>query len=164
MTVQELMDAMPNCNLVEIVIRKTGHGQWIQGYRIGKNAKIYPAEVNAEVRELKGLKEYKTPEVYLDAGEVIDITKGYNLPLKVICKDCHKLPPHIGNLEVCDVLPRHVPQFHGFYLTHNEFSADINVYPEGFIPEPLIEAKETKQIGGIPGQLCLEDYFEGGTE
>lgn len=159
MTVQELLDCMPNCNLVEIVIRKTGHGQWIQGYRIGKEAKIYPAEVNAEIREIKGLKEYTSPRVDLNEGEIVDVERGFHLPMKVICKDCHKLPDHIGGLEVCSALPRHVPFFHKDALTHNDFALDINCYPDGFIPEKIIEAKETPQIRSLEGQMCIEDFY-----
>ena len=159
MTVQELLDTMPACDLVEIVVRKTGHGQWIQGYRIGKEAKVYPAEVTAEIRELKGLNEYKSPPVYLEKDEIIDCKVGFNLPMKVICKDCHKLPEHIGKLEVCSVLPRHVPYFHKNALTHNDFALDINCYPDGFIPEKYIVAKETAQISSLEGQMSIEDFY-----
>lgn len=159
MTVQELLDVMYECDLVEIVIRKTGHGQWIQGYRIGKEAVIYPSEVTAEIREMKGIKEYKSPEVCLEDGEIIDCRVGFHLPMKVICKDCHKLPDHIGRLEVCSALPRHVPSFHQNQLTHNEFKLDINCYPDGFIPERFVEAREVKKISDKMNQLSFDDFY-----
>lgn len=162
MTVQELLDVMSFCDLVEIVIRKTGHGQWIQGFRIGKEAVIYPSEVTAEIREMKDIKEYRSPRVCLEDGEIIDCRVGFHLPMKVICRDCHKLPEQIGRLEVCSALPRHVPEFHGAQLTHNEFSLEINCYPDDYVPDVYIEAKEVqKSIDGIEGQLSLEDFMGG---
>lgn len=159
MTVQELLDTMPCCDLVEIVVRKTGHGQWIQGYRVGKNAMIYPSEVSAEIRELKGMKEYHSHRVDLEEGEIVDVKVGFHLPMKVICKDCHKLPDHIGRLEVCSVQPRHIPFFHNDQLTHNEFSLNINCYPDCFIPDRFVEARETKRIPDTMNQLSFDDFY-----
>ena len=146
MTVQELMDVMSFCDLLEVVVRKTGHGQWVQGYRIGKEAKIFPSEQTAEMRESRGLKSYENKTIYLEEGTEVDIKRGFDLPMKVICKDCHKLPEYIGNLEVCDALPRNVPQFHGDNLTHNSFALDVDCYPDNYTPEKYIPSKVTEEI------------------
>lgn len=158
MTVQELVDAASFCDLIEVVVRKSGRGQWIQGYRVGKDAKIYPSEVTAELRELKGLKKYESKTLYLDEGEVIELKKsGFNLPMKVICKECHKLPDYIGNLEVSFFQPRHIQTFHMDALTNNNFSMDIDCYPDNYVP--LVEVKEVKEkIAQIDGQMSLEDW------
>lgn len=160
MTLQELMDIAPDCDLIEVVVRKDGHGQWVQGYRVGKDAKIYPSEITAEIRELKGLKEYRETlhDVRLSAGEVVKFNKAYSnsCPMTVICKDCHKLPTEIGKLEVCMMLPRHVPSFHKEQLTHNDFALDIWCYPPEHIPQ--VEVKEVKQeTEQLEGQLSIFD-------
>jgi hypothetical protein len=49
MTVKELIDVSPSCDIVEIVIRN--EGKWVQGYRVGKNAQIYPCEYSVEALE-----------------------------------------------------------------------------------------------------------------
>lgn len=160
MTVKELIDAAPFCDVVEIVVRKEGHGQWIQGYRIGVNAKIYPSEITAEIRELKGLKEYWNPPIPLEYGEEIDFNRiGLlkNLPMRVICKDCHKLPDYIGRLEVSSYQPRHIPSYHKDQLTHNDFDLDINCYPDNYAP--MIEAAESK-TEQLPGQMSIEEFLE----
>lgn len=158
MTVQELVDAASYCDLIEVVVRKNGHGQWIQGYRVGKDAKIYPSEVTAELREINDLKVYETKTIYLNEGEVIDLKKSvFNLPMKVICKECHKLPDVIGNLVVCSFQPRHIQTFHKDALTSNNFSMDIDCYPDNYVP--LVEVKEVKEkIEQIDGQMSLEDW------
>lgn len=160
MTVKELIDAAPFCDVVEIVVRKEGHGQWIQGYRVGSRAQIYPSEVTAEIRELKGLKEYHSPSVPLNDGEIIDFEK-YGLmsrmKMRVICKSCHKVPDYIGRLEVCEFMPRHVPSFHKGNLYHNDFSMEINCYPDNYAP--MIEAAEAK-TEQLPGQMSIEEFLE----
>jgi len=164
MTVQELMDVMPYCNLLEIVVRKTGHGQWIQGYRIGKEAKVFPSEQTVEEWESHSFRSNDHRIIHLKKGQEIDIGKGYNLPMKVICKDCHKLPEHIGSLEVCSVQPRHIPQFHKEALTHNDFALNVNCCPDNYVPEKHISSKDvtTKAIESeqIAGQISLFDYMD----
>jgi hypothetical protein len=88
MTVQELMDAMPYCDLLEVVVRQTGHGKWVQGYRIGKEAKIFPSEYTIEEWEKHTFRKYGVK--FLEEGQEVDIRHGYDLPMKVICKDCHR--------------------------------------------------------------------------
>lgn len=158
MTVQELMDAMPCCDLLEVVVRQTGHGKWIQGYRIGKDAKIYPSEYTVEEWEKRSFRSYDRRVQHLEEGTEVDIRHGFDLPMKVICKDCHKLPENIGRLEVCDVLPRNVPSFHKDALTHNNHSLDVNCYPDSYMPERYIPSKDVT-IKGIEGQMNLEDWI-----
>ena len=159
MTVQELMDVMPYCDLLEIVVRQTGHGKWIQGYRIGKDAKIYPSEYTVEEWEKRSFRSYERKVVHLEEGAEVDIRHGYDLPMKVICKDCHRLPENVGRLEVCSVLPRHVPQFHKEALTHNDHSLDVSCYPDNYVPEKYIPCKDVT-VKGIEGQMSLFDLLE----
>lgn len=157
MTVQELMDVMSFCDLLEVTVRKTGRGQWIQGYRIGKDAKIFPSEQSKEMREERGLKFYENKTLYLEDGAEVDVKKGINLPMKIICKDCHKLPEYIGNLEVCDALPRNVPQFHKDALTHNNFALDVDCYPDNYTPEKYIPSKDVTEEAIEDQQISLFD-------
>jgi len=158
MTVQELMNVMPCCDLLEVVVRQTGHGKWIQGYRIGKDAKIYPSEYTVEEWEKRSFRSYDRRIQHLEEGTEVDIRHGFDLPMKVICKDCHKLPENVGRLEVCDVLPRNVPSFHKEALTHNNHSLDVNCYPDSYMPERYIPSKDVT-IKGIEGQMNLEDWM-----
>ena len=158
MTVQELINVMPCCDLLEVVVRQTGHGKWIQGYRIGKDAKIYPSEYTVEEWEKRSFRSYDRRVQHLEEGTEVDIRHGFDLPMKVICKDCHKLPENIGRLEVCDVLPRNVPSFHKEALTHNNHSLDVNCYPDSYMPERYIPSKDVT-IKGIEGQMNLEDWM-----
>lgn len=157
MTVQELMDVMAFCDLLEVVVRKTGRGQWIQGYRIGKEAKIFPSEQTIEEIETRSFRSYDHRCINLEEGQEIDIKRGYDCPMKVICRDCHKLPEYIGRLEVCDALPRHVPQFHGEALTHNDFTLDVNCYPDNYEPEKYIPSRDVTVKAIEDGQMNLFD-------
>lgn len=156
MTVKELIDVSPFCNLVEVVIREKGYGRWIQGYRVGKEAKLYPLNISEEIKEQFHLNTYLR-QVPLKPGQEVDCFEGGKLPIKVICKDVTKIPDSIGALTVSSVLPRHVPQFHKEALTHNDFMYDINCYPDGFIPEP--EKKEKPQGIQLEGQMEITDFL-----
>ena len=157
MTVQELMDAMIFCDLLEVVVRQTGHGKWLQGYRIGKDAKIFPSEYTVEEWEKHSFRSYDRKVIHLEEGDEIDVRHGYDLPMKVICKDCHKLPDYIGRLEVSYYQPRHIPSYHKDQLTHNDFDLDINCYPDNYAP--MIEAAEAK-TEQLPGQMSIEEFLE----
>jgi hypothetical protein len=151
MTVKELLDAAIFCDIAEIIVRKDGGGQWIQGYRIGKDAKIYPSEVTAEMREAKEIKEYPAPAIKLKEGEAIEFSKtglSKELPMKVICKDCRTcLPEEIGRLKVNRFQPRHIPSFHKDQATHNDYELEIDCYPEE--TTPMIEVSGQKVIETI---------------
>jgi len=159
MTVKELIDAAIFCDVAEIVIRENGgHGKWIQGYRIGKNAKVYPSELTMEVRELMSLKSYQSSTYNCKEGEILDIKHSACLPMKVICKDVHKLPEAVGALEVADFIPRHVPHLHNNALVSNNHELEINCYPVKVIPDKFVECKVT-QPDQLEGQLSIEDIF-----
>ena len=158
MTVQELMDAMPLCDLLEVVVRQTGHGKWIQGYRIGKEAKIFPSEYTVEEIESRQFRSYERRTFYLEENQEVDIRHGYDLSMKVICKECHKLPENVGRLEVCDIVPRHVPSFHKDALTHNNHSLEVNCYPDNYMPERYIPSKDVT-VKGIEGQMSMEEWL-----
>lgn len=157
MTVQELMDAMPFCDLLEVVVRQTGHGRWIQGYRVGKEAKIYPSEYTVEEWENRSLISHERKVRYPEDGTEVDIRHSFDLPMKVICKDCHKLPDNVGRLEVCDIIPRYVPQFHRDGLTHNNHSLEVNCYPDNYIPERFIPSKDVTAKRIDDDQMTFED-------
>lgn len=158
MTVKELVDAAPNCDAIEIVVRTNGCGQWIQGYRISKYAEQWKAEHTVEMQE-KVVKVYGDKAPDLTDGEIRDVYHGYNLPLKIIKRDVSKLPDYVANLQVFSFQPRHIPSFHREQLTHNEFSLDINCYPDGFVPEVESEKKDdpNKQL---EGQTNIFDFME----
>lgn len=174
MTVGELMEVSPFCELLEVIIRKEGHGQWIYGYRIGKDVEIYPAEYSAEIQELRSLKEY-TPYnnkqiVKLKDGDVFQVTKEYmplqnDLKMEVICKDVHtRLPKKVADLEVSNIVPRtiHVRRPQGlsgdWVSSGHEF--ELWCYP----PEQGIRI-ETRQQASKPseiedsGQMTIEDLM-----
>lgn len=160
MTVQELLNVMSFCDLLEVVVRKTGHGQWIQGYRVGKEVKIYPTEYTVEEIEKRSFRSYERRIIDLEKGEEVDIKHGFRLPMKVICKDCHKLPEYIGRLEVCEVLPRKVPEFHGESLTHNNFSLYVDCYPDNYTPEKYISSTDVTKKAIEDNQLSIFNYLE----
>ncbi len=160
MTVKELLDAAIFCDLTEIIVRQDGGGKWIRGYRIGKDAKIYPGEVTAEMREARNIKEYPSPAIKLKENEVIEFCKPgilKELPMKVICKDCRaSLPEDVGRLKVKRFQPRHVPSFHKNQLTHNDYELEIDCYPEETIPR--IEVREVIEENEM--QFTIENKGE----
>lgn len=153
MTVGELVEAGFFCENIEVVVRKNGTGNWIQGYRVGKDACIYPSEQRAEVREIK---YFNTGIERLKNGQEVDIKKGYGLPMKVIAKSVEKLPEYIRKLQVAHYQPRHIHSIHGDALTHNSFDLDISCYPEGWEKE---EIKVEKKADVIEGQMNILDFI-----
>ena len=161
MTIKELLEASPSCDTIEIVVRKNGHGQWLQGYRIGKDVKVYPSEQSREFIELKSLNVYGNKCYTLKPNEVCNVTKiGNNLKMTIICKEPLKAPKEILDLEVCHVQPRHIPSYHKEALTHNEFSYDVDCFPPEYQFE--IQEPETKEIldRQLDGQLSIADFIE----
>ncbi len=154
MTVKELIDVSPFCDGVEVIVRKNGNSTWIQGYRVGKDAKLYPVNLNPEVMRRFGVESHQKT-ISLKPGDEVECYHGGRLPMKVICKDVKHIPPYIGNLTVCHVQPRHIPSIHGDALTHNDFLYDISVFPDGYIPESVL--KENKIIDReFDGQIKLD--------
>ena len=147
MTVKELIDVSFDCNLVEIVVREEGFGRWIQGYRIGKDAKLFPVEITKEVLEKYKLEHEGRRVIPLGEGQEIDCTHSINLPMKVICKDVRKIPDYIGNLKISYVIPRNVPRIHNRPMTDNSHEYDIACYPEGYV-EPVEETKSEQDMEG----------------
>lgn len=145
-----LLTAMA-CQLVEIVIREYGHGKWIQGYRVGLDAKYYPSE-KPILGELPHLK----------IGDTYDIKRPMGLPLKIIKRSFDKLPDEVLDLEVCDWLPYFDPGIMRMKgkesLTCNDFQLHINCYPDGFVPIPIVES-EHKRLK-IDGQMTITDFPE----
>lgn len=155
MTVRDLVEHATFVKNVEIVIRTTGESsRWIQGYRIGKDAKIYPYESRVEQRS----SYHKI--INLKPGEEADIKHANNpqLPMKVIAVEPSKMPKDIADLEVRWYQPRHLWQLHGEQLTNNDFDLDIVCYPPDRIPE--LKQKDDKQSEDIDGQLSLDEFFE----
>jgi len=160
MTVKELIEVSPYCDLVEVVVREKGCGKWLQGYRIGKEAKLYPANITNEIKEQLHLKS-RLRAVSLEPGQELNCFS-YQLPLKVIFKSVSRIPDSIGNLIIYSVQPRNIPQLHGEALTHNDFMYDINCYPDGFIPES--DEKEKPQSSQLEGQMEIMDFLKNDGE
>ena len=163
MTVRELLETSPNCDTIEVVIRKNGHGQWLQGYRVGKDVRLYPSEQSREFIEMMSLKEYGSKSYKLSPNEVIKAVKlGNNLKITIICKEPLKAPKEILDLEISYVQPRHIPLYHREALTHNEFSYDIDCFP----PDYQFEIVQTEQKAisdkQITGQTSIFDFIEEG--
>lgn len=168
MTVKDLVDCALFCDGVEIVVREHGRGQWIQGYRISKNAEMWRSEYTVEFQETisngKPYKYAKRVEGYLmprmTQGEIRDVFHGIRLPMRIIKKDVNRLPENVAKLQVASFQPRHIPSFHGEQLTHNDFTLDIDCYPEGWEAEP-IEVNETKlpKVDQLEGQMSIEDFL-----
>lgn len=158
MKVRDLLEVSPFCDTIEVVIRKEGHGMWLQGYRVSKNAKIYPVEQSREFIEMRGLKSYECHVLPLKDNEEINVVRLDGLKMKIICKEPRQAPNEILNLEICSVQPRHIPLYHKEALTHNEFSYDIDCYP----PAYEIEHIETKAIEEkqLEGQTNIFDFIE----
>ena len=154
MTVRELIEPATFVQNVEIVIRTTGQSStWIQGFRIGPMAKIYPYEYRAEVREKK-----PHPTETLKPGEEVDILHFDDLPMKVISVDPNKMPDAIASLQVRWYQPRHLYKLHGEQLTSNFFDLDIVAYPPE-VAEELKAPKSDKASEDIEGQMSLEDFY-----
>lgn len=147
MTVKELIDVSFACDLVEIVVREEGFGRWIQGYRIGKNAKLFPVEITKEVLEKYKLEQGARRVIPLNEGQEIDCTHAINLPMKVICKDVKRIPDYIGNLKVSHVIPRRVPRLHNRPMETNDHAYEIDCFPNGYV-EPVEEPKQEKDMEG----------------
>ena len=171
MTVGELMEVSPFCELLEVIIRKEGHGQWLYGYRIGKDVEIYPAEYSAEVQELRSLKEY-TPYnnkqiVKLKEGDVFQVTTEYmplrnDMKMEVICKDVHtRLPKKVADLEICQIRPRkvHMESKIGDWSSW-EHSYIMDCFPQahGIRIETRQQASKPSEIENS-GQMTLEDLM-----
>lgn len=159
MNVGELVEAGISCDCIEVVVREEGCRHWIQAYRVGKDVDIFPSEYSVEYSEAKQRYEstYGKEMPRMRPSEIRDIRRGQGLPIKVIKKDVHNLPDNIANLRVHDYQPRHIPSFHREQLTHNEFSLNINCYPEGWEPEKE-EPKEQKS-DQLEGQMDIGEFL-----
>ena len=163
MTVRELLEASPSCDTIEVVIRKNGHGQWLQGYRVGKDVRVYPSEQTREFIELMSLNTYEGKSYKLSPNEIVKVVKiGNNLKMTVICKEPLKAPKEILDLEISHVLPRYIPMYHKERLTHNNFMYDIDCYP----PDYQVEIVQTEQKSIVDkqliGQTSIFDFIEKG--
>lgn len=162
MTVGELVQAGVFCDVVEVVIRENGNGKWIQGYRVGSKVEQFPSECTVELKENLSnsgkIYHYNKHTIgrnspRMTTGEIRDVIIGNKLPMKIIKKNVELMPEYIASLRVCTYQPRHIPVFHGDTMTHNEFSIDINCYPDGYI-EPKKE-----QNANLDGQMNILDYL-----
>ena len=162
MTVRDLVSCAPELEGMEIVVRENGGGKWIQGFRISSKAKLYPADMTIEHKELhpwidenERLRHgQRVPE-----GEIVDIRTGTllsQLPIKVMCIEPRKAPKDVLDLEVRWYLPRNIPTVHGERLFHNSFSLEINCYP----PERQEKLAMYREVDEQrEGQMNIEDWF-----
>lgn len=158
MTVKELIAVSPFCDFVQIVVRNHGCGRWIQGYRIGKEAKLYPVNCTREILEKYNLQSHQRQTIPLNEGDEIDCEHGRGLPMKVICKDVSKIPDNVANLTVAFVQPRHIPEIHREQLTHNNYEYDIDCFPDSYVPEPKEKQEKTETLDG---QMTFDEWLEG---
>jgi len=158
MKVRDLLEVSPSCDTIEVVIRKEGHGMWLQGFRVSKNAKVYPVEQSREFIEMRGLKSYELHALPLKENEEVDTERPNGLKMKIICKDPIKAPAEILNLEIAHIQPRWVPHYHKEQLTHNEYCYDLDCFP----PSYQITHVETKEIEQkqLEGQTNIFDFIE----
>ena len=159
-TVKELVDFAPFCDAIEIVVREKGHGHWIQGYRISKHAEQWKTEHTVELQEKIKL-GYGDKAPRLEDGEIRDVYHGYNLPMKIIKRDVSKLPEYVAKLQVASFQPRHIPSFHREQMLHNEFSLDIDCYPDGYVPEvEKTQSNKSDPNQQLEGQTNIFDFLE----
>ena len=163
MTIRELLEVSPSCDTFEAVIRKNGCGQWLQGYRVGKDVRLYPSEQSREFIEMMSLNEYGTKSYKLSPNEVIKAVKiGNNLKMTIICKEPLKAPKEILDLEISYVQPRHIPMYHKSALTHNDFMYDIDCYPPDYQFEIVQTEQKTIPDKQLTGQTSIFDFIEEG--
>lgn len=163
MTVRDLVMCGTSLEGMEIIVREEGLRRWIYGYRISKKARLYPVDIVAERREWLNLEEKDRHGVDVPEGEVIDVEKGYSLPMKVMCIDPVKAPNEVMDLEVSHYLPRNIPSIHGDKLFNNDFSLEIWCYPPARV-EKLAEVVTKDEPKEIEGQTNLLDWLGGADE
>ena len=135
MTVGELIEVFgDNLKNIEVVIRENGDSKYIQGYRVGEHAEIYPYEKRVELIEA-GIKDDYHKQVRLRHGAIKDVLQIGGLKMKVIAKKVKNAPEYIKELEICHAIPRRIYQLHGEQLINNTFDLEINCYPDGFEPK-----------------------------
>lgn len=124
---------------MEVVIRDMGY--WVYGYRIGPHAKIYRYEHCAEYREQRN--QLGFGEVKLKPGETADVIKWPpdSCPMTIMCVKPEKAPEEVLDLEVNYYQPRHMPEFHGEQLTHNEYSLEIVCS----VPDLMLAPRKVKE-------------------
>lgn len=159
MTVRDLVECAPFLKNIEVVVRENGGGWWIQGFRIGPDAKIYKYEYCVENRE----RVYSSTK--LKEEESIDIERHHGsdhpCPVKAICVSPERAPADVLDLVVYSYQPRHIPQYHGDAATHNDFDLEIDCYPPEH-QEKLAayrETKEAKTDDQLEGQMSIEEFL-----
>lgn len=161
MTVRDLIECAFFVKNIEVIIRENGGGRWIQGFRIGADAKIYRYEWCAEHREERGM--FGSDVYKLKDGEVLDIKTAHTLPMRAMCIDPKKAPKEVLDLNVHYYQPRHIPAYHGEALTHNDFDLEINCYPPEQREKLAVyrEVREDKVDDQLEGQMSIEDFLGG---
>ena len=165
MTVREMVEAAgEDLEGLQIKVIEYGSRNWIQGYRISKNARLYPADARIENREkYPWAKEncsyghgFNMP---VPDGEILTVYDSFNpYPIKVMCIEPKKAPDEVLDLEVRSFLPRNLPTIHGQQLFSNYFSLEILAY----VPKEGIKVTNTpeEKAKDIDGQLNLEEFYE----
>ena len=155
MTVRDLVTCAQFLKNIEVVVRENGGGCWIQGFRIGPDAKIYKYEYCVENRERIDRC------INLKEGETIDVERWHGgehpCPVKAMCISPSKAPADVLDLVVCYYLPRHIREYHNDL----EFDLEINCYPPEQIEKLAAyrEVKETKSDDQLEGQMSIEDFL-----
>ena len=163
MTVRELVEGAPFLKNIQVIVRKNGDSSWIQGFRIGPDAKIYKREYRVEEREHNLIsleRDYKLKE-----GEVIDITQEHfwsehPCPMKVMCVSPTRAPKDVLDLVVCDYLPRHFSEYDAL-----DFDLDIDCYPPEHQEKLAVYRKvkeDTNTDEQLKGQIWLDKSYTNG--
>lgn len=154
MTVKELCQVDPYAEDIEVVVRENGNSKWIQGYRIGKNAHLFPYDRRIENRAIHS---FGFKEADLKAGESADIVSAGGLPTKVIKKSVNNMPEEVANLIVSYFIPRSIPAVYGEALTHIEHSLEIICFPDGWeFKEEKQKSIDVDENGQLIGQMSFE--------
>lgn len=154
MTVRDLVQGAPFLRNIKVIVREHGSGCWIQGFRIGPDAKIHKFERCAEFEEQMSVnrQDYKLKE-----GESFDVARFQDMPMKVKCVDPRKAPADVLDLVVCHYLPRHICEYHD----DNDFDLEIDCYPPEH-QEKLATYRETKEAKAddqLEGQMSIEEFL-----
>lgn len=167
MTVRDLvLCADDELEGMEIVVREGGKGQWIQGFRISKKARLHPVDCTIENRELyPWIKTNKNGDYNcaVPQGESVIIHQPFrNFPVKVMCIDPKKAPKDVLDLEVSRYLPRNIPVLHGDACFNNGFNLEIWAYLPEPSEKPAIFKEQTKADidDQLEGQMTIEEWLE----
>ena len=155
MTVGELVPLFPFLKRLDVVVRETGHGKWVYGWRIMEDAEIFPAE--NFVDKDKDPRTHHLGCVPLESIGVkeVEVQNGIGIKLKVIDRAPRKMPKEVAALQICDIVPRGIRS-----LSSLDHDLEINCYPDGYEPE-VVKANKAAGDDQLYGQMDISDILGG---